>query len=1023
MRDHAPTFNEESAAALAMDAFGLRAIASALTSERDQNFLLTMADGHTAVLKIASAAEDRAFLSAQQAAMAHVASTFALTPRVVPTADGRMLVEVESAGRTHMAWVVSVVPGVALGHVTHRAPALWRHFGQTVAELSSALADFDHEALHREFHWDLARGHEVVNRHRSLITDDQLGGALDTLVQRFDSHTALFLPALAQSVIHGDLNDFNVLVGGGETLYDRRQRVTGVIDFGDMVYGYTIGDLAIAAAYAMLDAPDPLSVLYEMARGYHRTRAMTEHEMSALFGLCMLRLCTSAVLAAHQQRAHPDNAYLSVSQQAVRRTLPRLARIPFAFAAATVRSACGLEPISSSARVRDWLATQSASFAPVLGIDLRVAPSLVLDLSIGSALLSGDPDQNAEPALTPRVCSAMRDANVRVSIGRYDEARMLYVTPAFAAGDGTLNEQRTIHIGLDLFADAGTPVFAPFDGVVHMAEAHLQPLDYGGVIVLRHTLDDGTAFFTLYGHLCPASFAALVTGQRVACGEQIATLGVPAENGNWTPHLHLQVITDLLELGSDFPGVGTASRRAVWRSVSPDANLIVGVPVSRFPAAAPELRETLRRRGALVGPSVRIAYRDPVRIVRGWRQYLYNDEGRRFLDAYNNVPHVGHCHPRVVQAAARQMSVLNTNTRYLHDDLALYAERLMDTLPDALCVCYLVSSASEANELALRLARTYTERQDMLVLESAYHGNTGTLVDMSPYKHAGPGGRGAPDWVHVAPLADDYRGAYKRDDPDAGVKYANDLARVLDEATARGRRVAGFIAESCPSVGGQIMFPPGYLAAVYAHVRRAGGVCIADEVQTGLGRIGTHFWAFESQDVEPDIVVMGKPMGNGHPLAAVVTTRAIADAFDNGMEFFTTFGGNTVSCAVGLAVLDVVRDEALQLHAHHVGARMLAGLRAMSLRHELVGDVRGSGLFLGVELVRDRVTLEPAADEASYVFNRMREEGILLGTDGPHHNVVKIRPPMPFDDANADRLVATMDRVLGELTVAGVERA
>ncbi len=1015
MIDDTPSLSLERAAAVAQDQFGISGTVSALTSERDQNFLIVTPAGRATVLKVANATEDAAFLGAQQAAMDYVAREVAITPRLLRTTDGQLVAHVSGAeGRSHLTWMVSLVPGVALGTVSYRTPSLWHHFGQTVAELTNALVGFDHEALHREFHWDLACGRAVVERHRPLIRDSELAKCIDTVVERFDRHTAPVLAQLPRSVVHGDLNDFNVLVGGDGDLFERNQRVTGVIDFGDMLHSYTIGDLAIAAAYAMLDAADPLSVLHQMVQGYHRVRPLREVEMSALFGLSMLRLCTSAVLAAHQQQARPDNAYLSVSQTALARTLPRLARVPFAFAIATVRSACGREPLSSSGCVRDWLSANALSFAPILGVDLRTTPSIVLDWSVGSPMLSGDAAGNAEPVLTERVFAAMREAKVPVAIGRYDEARLLYVTPAFAAGDGTLSEHRTIHLGLDLFAPAGTPVFAPFDGVVHAADAHLQPLDYGGVIVLRHAID-GSEFYTLYGHLRHASFGGLRVGQHVARGEQIAALGTPAENGNWTPHLHLQVVTDLLELGSDFPGVGTASRRDVWRSVSPDPNLIVGAPASRFPAALPEQRETLRRRGALVGPSVRIAYRNPVRIVRGWRQYLYNDDGRRFLDAYNNVPHVGHAHPRVVQAAARQMSVLNTNTRYLHDGLEEYAERLTDTLPDGLRVCYLLSSASEANELALRLARAYTDATDMVVLEAAYHGNTGTLVDISPYKHAGPGGRGAPEWVHVAPLADDYRGAYKRDNPRAGALYAAALGRVIDAAVARGRKIAGFIAESCPSVGGQLMFPPGYLAESYAHVRRAGGVCIADEVQTGLGRIGSHFWAFESQHVVPDIVVMGKPLGNGHPLAAVVTTRAIADAFDNGMEFFSTFGGNTVSCAVGLAVLDVVRDEALQLHAHDVGARMLSKLRAMASRYELVGDVRGSGLFLGVELVRDSDTLEPAAAEASYVSNRMREEGILLGTDGPHHNVIKIRPPMPFDDGNADWLVEVMDRVLGEL--------
>jgi 4-aminobutyrate aminotransferase-like enzyme/Ser/Thr protein kinase RdoA (MazF antagonist)/murein DD-endopeptidase MepM/ murein hydrolase activator NlpD len=1011
-----PCFDRARVEALARELLGHPATAAALPSERDQNFLLAVDGEPRLVLKIANAGEDRAFLAAEQRAMQHLAQRLVLTPRVAVLGDGSTLAQVTAPdGRVHLAWAVSVLPGVPLGSVSRRSPELFHQFGAAVAGLTRALDGFDDPALHRDFHWDLVRGRATVARHRGLVGDPALGAAIDGLIGRFDEHTAALLPALRRSVIHGDLNDYNVLVGGGADLFDRLQHVTGFIDFGDMVHGITIAELAIAIAYAVLDAPDPLSVMWQMVHGYHGVHAMTETEMEALFGLAILRLCMSVCIAAYQQAQYPGNDYLGVSQAPLGRTLPRLARIPFGIAAATVRSACGLEPIASSAAVRTWLAARTASFAPVLGVDLRVEPAPVLDLSVGGALVSSDERDNAEPAFTRRIFAAIRDASARAAIGRYDEARLLYVTPAFAAGDGTTAEHRTIHLGLDLFAEAGTPVHAPLDGEVHAADEHPARLDYGGVIVLRHETEDGVAFFTLYGHLRRASFAGLRVGQRVGRGEQLATLGAPEDNGGWTPHLHLQIITDLLGLGSDFPGVSTASRRDVWRSVSPDANLLVGLPGPRARAPVRPLRETLARRRALVGPSVRVSYRRPLRIVRGWRQYLYDDEGRRYLDAYNNVPHVGHGHPHVVHAAARQMTVLNTNTRYLHDGLEEYAERLTQTLPEPLRVSFFVSSASEANELALRLARAFTNRHDLLVLAAAYHGNTSTLIDISPYKHAGPGGLGAPEWVHVAPLADDYRGPYKRSDPRAGAKYAAHAAYLIDTLRARGRELAAFIAESCPSVGGQIIFPAGYLAGVYQAVRAAGGVCIADEVQTGLGRIGTHGWAFEAQSVVPDIVVMGKPLGNGHPLAAVVTTRAIADAFDNGMEYFSTFGGNTVSCAVGSAVLDVMRDEALQAHARRVGAELLTGLRALMAKHEIVGDVRGSGLFLGVELVTDRETLEPATAAAGYVANRMREAGILLGTDGPFQNVVKIRPPMPFDGANGAHLVEVLDGVLGEL--------
>ena len=302
----------------------------------------------------------------------------------------------------------------------------------------------------------------------------------------------------------------------------------------------------------------------------------------------------------------------------------------------------------------------------------------------------------------------------------------------------------------------------------------------------------------------------------------------------------------------------------------------------------------------------------------------------------------------------------------------------------------------------------------MIVLEHAYHGHTTTLVDVSPYKFDGPGGRGRKEWVHVAPLPDTYRGPYRRDDPQAGLKYARHVGALVDRLQAEGRGLAAFLAETLPSVAGQVVLPPGYLAEAYRHVRSAGGVAIADEVQTGFGRLGTHFWGFEGHGVVPDIVVLGKPIGNGFPLGAVVTTREIADAFDNGMEFFSTFGGNPVSCAVGLAVLDVVEEERLQERALRVGGRLLEGLRRLSERHPLVGDVRGSGLFLGVELVRDRASLEPAPEEATYVVNRLRERGVLTGTDGPHHNVLKLRPPLVFSEDDADLLLTTLDDVLAE---------
>jgi len=400
--------------------------------------------------------------------------------------------------------------------------------------------------------------------------------------------------------------------------------------------------------------------------------------------------------------------------------------------------------------------------------------------------------------------------------------------------------------------------------------------------------------------------------------------------------------------------------------------------------------------------------------VRGWMQYLYDETGRAYLDVYNNVPLVGHSHPRVVQAASAQLALLNTNTRYLHDKVNQYAERLTCLLPDPLRVCFFVNSGSEANELAMRLASTHAGREDVIVLDHAYHGHTTTLIDISPYKFNGSGGSGRKPWVHVAPLPDDYRGPYRRDDANAGAKYARHVAEILQQAPASGRQIACFIAETLPSVGGQIVFPPGYLADVYRHVRAAGAVCIADEVQVGFGRLGSHFWGFEMQSVVPDIVVLGKPIGNGFPLAAVVTTREIASSFANGMEFFSTFGGNPVACAAGLAVLDVLEEQSLQANALRVGSYLKDRLLSLQESHPIIGDVRGSGLFLGVDLVLDRETRAPATKQADYIVNRLRDSGVLAGTDGPHHNVLKLRPPLIFSEANADLFVSVLQTVLAE---------
>lgn len=421
--------------------------------------------------------------------------------------------------------------------------------------------------------------------------------------------------------------------------------------------------------------------------------------------------------------------------------------------------------------------------------------------------------------------------------------------------------------------------------------------------------------------------------------------------------------------------------------------------------------ELLQRRSRHIGKNLSISYHDKLKIVRGALQYLYDDKGDTYVDCVNNPSHVGHCHPVVVRRMQHQLATLNTNTRYLHDDIVAYAERLTATLPSKLSVCYFTNSGSEANDLAVRIARHYTGNKDLIVLDHAYHGTSTVAIEMSPYKFDGKGGFGQMPWVHKAQNPDTYRGPYR--EADAGVQYARDVQRIIDQLAQEGKKPALFICETLLGVGGQMPLPPGYLAEVYRLVRQAGGVCIADEVQVGFGRVGNAFWGFQLQEVEPDIVVMGKPIGNGHPLAAVVVTQEIADAFNNGMEYFNTFGGNPVSMATGLAVLDVIQQEDMQQHAKETGEYLMAGLRKLAEKHAIIGDVRGHGLFIGAELVKSRTTLEPAVPEIDAIVEYVRNRGYLLSTDGPLHNVLKIKPPLTFNKTNADELIALLDEAIG----------
>ena len=1004
---------ESEAVRLAREIFGLDSSAKSLPGEYDDNFHLLSVGGSEFVLKIMHPAREQSFVEMQCQALQHLAqrAPHLALPRVHATHSGEAFkVATLSDGTKRLLWLLTYIPGTILASVNPRSPEMLHSLGQFLGQMDTALVDFSHPATRRELKWDLSRA-SWIRDYLDHIGDSSRRALIEKFLARYESEVTPALPSLRRSVIYGDANDYNVLVSPP---WPQPRKVVSVIDFGDMHHGLTVSEVAIAAAYAVLGQKNPLAAASAVVSGYHRVFPLDENEISILFALIGMRLAVSVTNSARRKSLVPDDPYVTISEVPAWKALENLASTHPRFAHYTFRDACGLPAVPQNERVQQWLVSNIGSAAPILDVDLRTAPVVVFDLSVGSTLLGADPSAADAENLSQSISRMLRSANASVGIGRYKEARLLYTSPLFGASENPTDERRTIHLGLDLFAAPGTPIRAPLDGVVHAVAINTAPLDYGPLVILRHATGDGLEFFTLYGHLSREAFDALQAGQRIARGQQFSCIGDIQENGGWAPHVHFQIIVDLLDHRSDFPGVAYASQRGVWTSLSPEANLLLGIPAARFPQQEPNPRETLFARRELLGQNLSVSYQQPLKIVRGWMQYLYDDTSRAFLDVYNNVPLVGHSHPRVVHAIQEQIALLNTNTRYLHDNVNRYAQRLTRLLPEPLRVCYFVNSGSEANELALRLARAHTGREDVIVLEHAYHGHTTTLIDISPYKFDGPGGLGCKPWVHVAPIPDDYRGIYRRDDAAAGAKYAQHVAQLLGNMRAKGHSPAAYIAETLPSVAGQIVFPPGYLAEAYRHVRAAGGLCIADEVQVGFGRLGVHFWGFETQGVIPDIVVLGKPIGNAFPLAAVVTTPEIAASFNNGMEFFSTFGGNPVACAAGLAVLDVLEEECLQKNALHVGTYLIARLKSLQEKHALIGDVRGSGLFLGLDLVLDRDTREPAPLQASYVVNRLRERGILTGTDGPYHNVIKLRPPLIFSQADADLLVDALDEALNE---------
>ena len=972
--------------------YGLQGTLHPLPGEYDYNFKLSTEHDRHFLIKVIGAQTNLSAVDMQNNLLHHLAADHTVqTPVLIHNLSGEWMSDFLADHNSFTVRVLSWTEGKILAQANPLTAKTWQSLGKRLGQLSTALRGFDHPKAHHWIKWDLAQVEWIVP-HFDLIKSEQNRVLIQYFFDLLQEKKGI-ISGIRKSMIYNDANDYNIIVESSGEAYE----VIGFVDYGDAVFSHTINDLAIAIAYAAMDREKPLAVACEIIGAYHDIFPLTDDEIECLYVLVAARLMISLVVSTMNAEAYPDNAYLLVSQQPAWKLLKKWQQIHPRFATYAFRSACQILPVPQSANWNDFLEQIQVSHSL---IPLQLAP---LDLSVASPLLGNWQQYKSIDQFSKRLDRHCEDIGVDCGYGGYGEMRSVYSSQHY--GD-LLEERRSVHLGLDIWLPEGTVIPSPLSGTIAALQYNAGPQNYGATIICEHVVNE-IRFWILYGHLSLDDLDRWSIGDQFGEHDNIGHIGNPDENGGWAPHVHIQILLDRLDLTGDFPGVCVPSERDIWLHLCPD-------PTPLFLPHAADTKKTIsiaditKRRHQSIGANLSISYQKPLHIVRGKQQYLIDIEGQYFLDSVNNVAHVGHEHPAVVEAANRQNALLNTNSRYLHENIIVYAERLLSLFPPELDTVYFVNSGSEANELALRIARTISNRQHMIAVQHGYHGNTSGCIDVSSYKFDGNGGRGRPEHTILVDMPDPFRG--KHIGPESGSAYALDVRTQLDQIDQE--KIAGFIHESILSCGGQVVPPAGYLKELYKIVHEFGGIRIADEVQTGFGRVGTTHWAFELHHVIPDIVTLGKPIGNGYPLGAVVMKNEIAQAFHNGMEFFSTFGGNPVACAVGLAVLDVLEQEELQDNARQVGDWLKQEWAQLAKEFPLIADVRGHGLFLGLEFQTGKGA--PAKQQANYFTNRMREHHILSSWDGPDKNVIKLKPPMCFTMANAAQFVDQMRNVLQE---------
>lgn len=967
----APRMTPAEAELIAAEHLGITARAQALGSQQDANFLLHADDGKpAAILKIANPAFGTVEIEAQDAAADLVASARPelRVATVLRRPDGsprRTTVDTENGPA--VARLLRHLPGGTLSGPRHLSPGTVADMGTIAGKVSTALRDFRHPGLDRVLQWDPRHADRVVARLAGHIDESDRRTAVRTATAEAWAHVHELAATLPSQAVHLDLTDDNLI----RCPDSRPPLPDGIIDFGDVTASWAVAELAVSLS-SMLhhDGVEPHHVL-PAVRAFHAVRPLSPEEAEAVWPLVVLRAAVLVASGRHQAAVDEDNLYAKAALDREWRIFEQATWLPLPVMTRLIRDATGMA---------DGPARTAQAGAPVrlLLRDLGADDITLLDLSTDADAMDHGAwtDTGTEARL---VTSALADGAAAVAT-RYAQARLTRTAALSAVSTAT------VPTGIDFWLGRDAMVQAPAAGKVLTAAPGDVELTYGAQ-ALSLSFSRGVQ-------------PVVTTGATVRAGEDIADLRSGA-----SVHVALRDAD-----GPAVPHMARPEYAAGWLAFTADPAPLLGLQAD---PDRTRKRDLLDRRDAAFATVQEHYYANPPRIERGWRHHLLSTDGRSYLDIVNNVTPLGHAHPRVEQAVSRQLRRLNTNSRFHYASVVEFAERLAALLPDPLDTVFLVNSGSEAVDLGLRLAIGASGRPDVVALREAYHGWTYASDAVSTSLQDNPNALATrPGWVHTVDSPNSYRGRHRG--PDA-VRYAPEAVAVIDELATAGRTAGAFISETFYGNAGGVALPDGYLAQVYTAVRRHGGLAVADEVQVGYGRLGHWFWGFEQQQVVPDIVCVAKAMGNGHPLGAVITSKAVADRYRDQGYFFSSTGGSPVSSTVGLTVLDTLRDEDLQGNAARVGGHLKSRLEALADRHGIIGAVHGSGLYLGLELVRDHAGLEPATEETAELCARMIDLGVIVQPTGDHLNILKIKPPLCIDTTAADFFADMLDLALSQL--------